>query len=78
MQKIVIDNKISTIADELKKMEHTSVFILTDTNTHRLCLPELMQEYAIDPTHVITIEADCPIEAEIIWAGGRKIIRANM
>jgi 3-dehydroquinate synthase len=58
MQKIVIDNKISTIAEELKKMEHTSVFILTDTNTHRLCLPELMQEYAIDPTHVITIEAD--------------------
>ena len=26
---------------------------------------------------VITIEADCPIEAEIIWQGGRKTIRVN-
>ena len=27
---------------------------------------------------VITIEAPCPIEAEIIWEGGRKIIQVNM
>lgn len=31
-----------------------------------------------DEEPVITIEAPCPIEAEIIWEGGRKMIRANM
>lgn len=58
MQKIIIDNKIETIADELKKVPNTSVFVLTDENTHRLCLPDLQRFYDIDPTHVITIKPD--------------------
>ena len=58
MQKILIDNKIAPIAEELKKFPHQSVFILTDTNTHRLCLPELLAEYTIAPSHIIEIKAD--------------------
>ena len=31
-----------------------------------------------DAEPVIAIQADCPIEAEILWKGGRKVIRYNM
>lgn len=57
MQKIIIENKVQPIAEELKKAPHTSVFILTDTNTNALCLPELLKYYEVPQDHIITIEA---------------------
>ena len=57
MQKIVIENNILPIVEELNKCRNASTFILTDVHTRELCLPSLLKLYEVPAEHLITIEA---------------------
>ncbi len=57
MQKIIISNSEAPIFEELKGINPSSTFVLTDTNTIELCWPILRKGINIPEDHVITIQA---------------------
>lgn len=57
MQKINISNSKNLLLEELKEIKPASTFVLTDTNTVKLCWPILQKEISIPADHVITIPA---------------------
>ena len=57
MQKIQISNSVDFLFEELKNIKPSSTFVLTDTNTLKLCWPILQKGVNIPADHVITIPA---------------------
>lgn len=58
-QNICISQHLDTDVNRiLEEISFDRIFILTDTNTHRLCLPHIHSLEKLKEAHIITIEAD--------------------